>query len=80
VFGKQALYCLSYTSRPFCSDYFGDGGLTNYLPGLAENHDPPNLASQVARITGMSHQCIDRIFLWLSSMSFIFILIFSFYS
>jgi hypothetical protein len=28
----------------------------------------------------MSHQCIDRIFLWLSSMSFIFILIFSFYS
>jgi hypothetical protein len=30
--GKQAL---SHTSSPFCSDYFGDGGLENCLPGLA---------------------------------------------
>jgi hypothetical protein len=24
---KQALYCLSHTSTPFCSGYFGDGVL-----------------------------------------------------
>jgi hypothetical protein len=24
-FAEQALYCLSHTSSPFCSDYFGDG-------------------------------------------------------
>jgi hypothetical protein len=40
---KQVLYHLSHTSCPFCSGYFGDGGLENYLPGLALNHDPPNL-------------------------------------
>jgi hypothetical protein len=28
----------------FHSGYFGDGGLMNYLPGLASNHDPPNLS------------------------------------
>jgi hypothetical protein len=37
---KQALYCLSHISNPFCSGYFGDG-VSNYLPGLAKNHDPP---------------------------------------
>jgi hypothetical protein len=31
---------LSHTYSPFCSGYFGDGGLKNYLPGLASNHDP----------------------------------------
>jgi hypothetical protein len=30
-------------------------GLANFLPRLASNHDPPNLASQVARIIGVSH-------------------------
>jgi hypothetical protein len=30
---KQALYCLSHSSSPFCSDYFGDGVC---LPRLAE--------------------------------------------
>jgi hypothetical protein len=35
------------SSSPFYSGYFGDGGgsgLRNYLPGLALNHDPPNLS------------------------------------
>jgi hypothetical protein len=27
-----------------CSAYFGDGGLANYLPRLASNHDPPDLS------------------------------------
>jgi hypothetical protein len=39
---------LSRTSSSFYSGYFGDGGLMNYLPRLAS-------ASQVARITVMSH-------------------------
>jgi hypothetical protein len=46
---------ISHTSSPFCSGYFGDGGLWNYLPGLASNHDPPDLTSQVCRIIGVSH-------------------------
>jgi hypothetical protein len=33
---KQVLYRFSQTSSPFYSGYFGDGGLTKYLP-----HDPP---------------------------------------
>jgi hypothetical protein len=41
---KQALCCLSHTCSPFCSGYFGDGGLMNYLPGLASNHHSPNLS------------------------------------
>jgi hypothetical protein len=32
------------TSSPFCSGYFGDGGLTNYLPWLASNYEPPNFS------------------------------------
>jgi hypothetical protein len=34
---KQVLYHLSHTSSPFCSDYFGDGVLQTYLPGLTLN-------------------------------------------
>jgi hypothetical protein len=37
---EQVLYCLSHTSSPFCSGYFGD----YYLPGVALNHDPPDLS------------------------------------
>jgi hypothetical protein len=29
----------------------------NYLPGLALNHDPPDLRLLSSRITGVSHQC-----------------------
>jgi hypothetical protein len=28
----------------FCCGYFGDGSLLNCLPGLASNHDPPDLS------------------------------------
>jgi hypothetical protein len=52
---KQALYHLSHTSSPFCSGYFGDGGLANYLLGLALNLDLLQIsASQVAGIIGVS--------------------------
>jgi hypothetical protein len=33
VFGKQALYCFSHTSSPFCSGYFGDGVLATICLG-----------------------------------------------
>jgi hypothetical protein len=41
---QMVFYSLSRTSSQFCSDYFGDGGLINYLPRLASNHDPPDLS------------------------------------
>jgi hypothetical protein len=45
VLAKQMFYCLSHTSSPFCSGYFGDGGgLMKFLPRLASSHDPPNLS------------------------------------
>jgi hypothetical protein len=52
---RTSCYCLSHTSSPFCSGYFGDGCIVNYLPGLASNCDLPISASQVARITGVIH-------------------------
>jgi hypothetical protein len=34
----------------------------NYLPGLALNHDPPDLCLlSIARITGMNHQHLATI-------------------
>jgi hypothetical protein len=42
---KQALYHLSHTSSAFCSGYFTDGCLLNYVSGLTSNHDPLILAS-----------------------------------
>jgi hypothetical protein len=58
---RASHHCLNHTSSPFCSGYFGDGGLVNYLPGLTSNHDPPLppiSASQVARIIGVSYWCL----------------------
>jgi hypothetical protein len=40
ILAKQVLYCFSHTTSPFCTDYFADG----ISPGLASNHDPPNLS------------------------------------
>jgi hypothetical protein len=40
----KQMFCLSHTSSPFCSGYFGDGDLENCLPELASNHDPPDLS------------------------------------
>jgi hypothetical protein len=55
VFAKKVLSCLSHTPSPFCFGYFGDGGLENYLFGLATNLNPPISASQVAHITSVNH-------------------------
>jgi hypothetical protein len=41
---KQVLNHLSCISSPFCFDYFGDGGLESYLPGLTLNLDPAYLS------------------------------------
>jgi hypothetical protein len=43
-FAKPAFYLLSHTSSLFCYSYFGDGGLTKYLPRMTSNHDPPDLS------------------------------------
>jgi hypothetical protein len=53
-FSNQALYYLSHTSSPFCSGYFGDGGLANYL-GWPRTLILLILASQIARIIHVSH-------------------------
>jgi hypothetical protein len=60
VLAKQVVCHLSHTSSSFCFGYFGDGSggggggyLRNKFPGLSSNLK----ASQVARITGVSHQC-----------------------
>jgi hypothetical protein len=55
VLTKQALYHLNHTSSPFCSGYFGDGGESLEMAGLALNIDFLISVSQVARITGVSH-------------------------
>jgi hypothetical protein len=39
---KQALYYLSHIYSPFCSGYFGDGGL-HYWPKLTSNCDTSDL-------------------------------------
>jgi hypothetical protein len=49
---------VSHSTRPYGSGYFGDGDLTNYLPRLASNWILLISSSQVARIIGMSHQCL----------------------
>jgi hypothetical protein len=51
----QAHYHLNHTSSPFCSGYFGDGGESLEMAGLALNIDFLISVSQVARITGVSH-------------------------
>jgi hypothetical protein len=55
---KQALYRLSCTSSPFCSDYSGDGVLRTIWPGLPRTLILLIQPFQVARITGVSHQCL----------------------
>jgi hypothetical protein len=51
----QVLYYLTHTSGPFCSGYFGDGVLQTICSGWPQTVILPILASQVARITGMTH-------------------------
>jgi hypothetical protein len=41
---KQAHYCLSSSSIPFWTGYFGDGGPVNFLPRLVSNGASPNIS------------------------------------
>jgi hypothetical protein len=52
---KQTLYCLSHISNLFCCVYFGDGVSWTVWQGWPPAGTLPISASQVARITGMSH-------------------------
>jgi hypothetical protein len=51
---KQVLYCLSHTSRPFCSGYFGDGISPTVCLGWPQTTILLISASQIARITTMN--------------------------
>jgi hypothetical protein len=51
---EQALYCLSHTSSPFCSGYFGDGVSRAICLSWPRTAILPISASQVARISGLS--------------------------
>jgi hypothetical protein len=63
VLEKQALYCLSPTFSPFWSGYFGDGILRAICLGWPRIEIVLISASQVASITGMSHQRLATFFL-----------------
>jgi hypothetical protein len=55
---------LSHITSPFCSGYFGDGGLMNYLHVLVLNDYHPDLGLPSSRITGVSHWCLaEAVFL-----------------
>jgi hypothetical protein len=56
-FTRQALYCLSHISSPFCPGYFGYGVLQTICPAWPQTLILPISASQVDRITGVSHRC-----------------------
>jgi hypothetical protein len=60
---------LSHTSSPFCSGYFGDVTSRTICPGWPWISKLPISASQVTRITGVSHQC--QLFLTNFYMGFI---------
>jgi hypothetical protein len=55
MLAKQALYCLSHTSSPFCSGYFGDGVLRTVCPGWPWTMILSISASKVVIITGVNH-------------------------
>jgi hypothetical protein len=59
----QMLYHLSHTCSPFCMVIFGDGVLWTIYPGWSQTTILEISASQVARITGMSHQAPGSHFL-----------------
>jgi hypothetical protein len=57
AFAKQALYHLSHISSSLLLWLYWRWGLKNYLPRLALTEILLISASQVGRITGVSHQC-----------------------
>jgi hypothetical protein len=60
MLAKKVLYLLRHTSSPFCSGYFGDGVLRNICLGWPWTISLLTSASQVTRITGLSHQHLDE--------------------
>jgi hypothetical protein len=52
---KQVLYCLSHTSSPFCSGYFGAGVSRTICQGWTQTLIFLISVSQVAGIAGVSH-------------------------
>jgi hypothetical protein len=44
MLAKQVLYTLIHVCSLFCSGYYEDGVLSNYLPELTSNHDLSNLS------------------------------------
>jgi hypothetical protein len=55
MLAKQALYCLSHSSSLFFSGYFGDRVSRTTCLGWPQTVILPISASQVVRITGVSH-------------------------
>jgi hypothetical protein len=55
AFPKQVSFYLSHTSSPFCFGYFGDGISRTICPGWPLPSVLSFSASQIVRITGMSH-------------------------
>jgi hypothetical protein len=58
---KQALHHLNHTSSPFCYGNFGAVYLQTIFLGLPQTVILLILASQVARIIGMSHWYLDHL-------------------
>jgi hypothetical protein len=58
VLAKKVFCCLSNTSDPFCSSYFGDGASWTICPDWSWTVILPISSSQIARIAGMSHSCL----------------------
>jgi hypothetical protein len=68
-FAKQACYCLSHASSSFFSACFGDGVLGTLCLAWPLTSSLLIPAFQVARIKGMSHQCLAGSLLFKVSFS-----------
>jgi hypothetical protein len=55
---KHVLYCMSHTSHPFFSGYFGDGNLQSICLIWPETMTLLISASHVVRIIGRYHWCL----------------------
>jgi hypothetical protein len=54
-------YCLEQQApATMLSLFHWDGVFQIFLPGLASNHDPPDLSTHVGRIIDMSYQCLVK--------------------
>jgi hypothetical protein len=64
MLAKQVLYSLGHTSSPFCSGYFGDRVSQTVCLGWPQTMILLISASQVAKITGVSHWHLAELILW----------------